>query len=60
VVHPQYLVTIEMTIRALIVDDEPLARRSIRRFLDRDSEVEIVGQCGDGESAVEAIRNKKA
>ncbi len=46
-------------IRALIVDDEPLARRSIRRFLDSGSGVEVIGQCGDGESAVEAIRSKK-
>ncbi|HXX17267.1 MAG TPA: LytTR family DNA-binding domain-containing protein [Candidatus Eremiobacteraceae bacterium] len=48
-----------MTIRALIVDDEPLARRSIRRFLDKGSGVEIIDQCGDGNSAVEAIRTQK-
>lgn len=48
-----------MTIRALIVDDEPLARRSIRRLLDRGSGLEVIGQCGDGESAVDAIRSKK-
>ena len=48
-----------MTIRALIVDDEPLARRSIRRFLNRASGMEIIGQCGDGESAVDAIRSEK-
>jgi two-component system, LytTR family, response regulator len=46
-------------IRALIVDDEPLARRSIRRFLDQGSGVEIIGQCADGESAVKAIRTQK-
>lgn len=46
-------------IRALIVDDEPLARRSIRRFLDRGRGIELVGQCGDGKSAVEAIRTTK-
>jgi two-component system, LytTR family, response regulator len=48
-----------MTIRALIVDDEPLARRSIRRFLNRDSGIEIIGQCSDGESAVDAIRSER-
>jgi len=48
-----------VTIRALIVDDEPLARRSIRRFLNRASGMEIIGQCGDGESAVDAIRSEK-
>ena len=46
-------------IRALIVDDELLARRSIRRFLDRSAGVEVIAQCGDGESAVEAILTKK-
>jgi two-component system, LytTR family, response regulator len=44
-----------MAIRALIVDDEPLARQSLRRFLKHHVDIEIVGECGDGESAVEAI-----
>jgi two-component system LytT family response regulator len=48
-----------MLIRALIVDDEPLARRSIRRFLRDSSDIEVVGECGDGESAVTAIRDQK-
>jgi two-component system, LytTR family, response regulator len=42
-------------IRALVVDDEPLARRRIRRLLERDPEVETIGDCGDGEAAVAAI-----
>jgi two-component system LytT family response regulator len=46
-------------IRALIVDDELPARRSLRRFLDRKSGVEVVGECGDGETALAAIREKK-
>ena len=48
-----------MTIRALVVDDEPLARRTIRRFVGKNTGVEIVGECGDGESAVQAIRDSK-
>lgn len=48
-----------MSIRALVVDDEPLARRTIRRFLGKSAGVEIVGECGDGDSAVRAIREKK-
>lgn len=47
-----------MTLRALIVDDEPIARRRIRRLL-RDADVDVVGQCGDGASAVEAVRSIK-
>ena len=48
-----------MNIRALIVDDEPLARRSIRRLLGNNSGVDIVGECQDGESAAQAIRERK-
>ena len=48
-----------MTIRAVIVDDEPLARRGLLRFLKNDSEVEVVAECGDGQSAVGAILAKK-
>jgi len=48
-----------MAIRALIVDDEPLARRAIRRFLSKDAEIAIIGECGDGESAVGVIRELK-
>ena len=45
-----------MTIRALIVDDEPLAREKIRTLLADDDDVQIVGECGDGRSAARAIR----
>jgi two-component system LytT family response regulator len=48
-----------MSIRALVVDDEPLARRTIRRFVGKNIGVEIVGECGDGESAVRAIQDSK-
>jgi two-component system, LytTR family, response regulator len=44
-----------MRIRALIVDDEPLARQSIRRFLANHVDIRIAGECGDGRSAVAAI-----
>ncbi|MCP9494816.1 MAG: LytTR family DNA-binding domain-containing protein [Pyrinomonadaceae bacterium MAG19_C2-C3] len=43
-------------IRTLIVDDEELARERIRRFLEEESDITIVGECGDGLEAVEAIR----
>jgi two-component system, LytTR family, response regulator len=46
-------------IRTLVVDDEPLARRGIRRLLGEDPDIEIVGECGDGLTAVAAIREKK-
>jgi two-component system LytT family response regulator len=42
-------------VRALIVDDEPLARRGVVLRLRKFKDVEIVGECGDGSSAVEKI-----
>lgn len=43
-------------IEVLIVDDEPLAREGVRVLLEEEEGMEIVGECGDGEEAVEAIR----
>ena len=44
-----------MTLRTLIVDDEPVARRGLLRLLRQEPDVEVVGECGDGRSAVDAI-----
>jgi two-component system LytT family response regulator len=46
-------------ITALIVDDEPLARKFVRRMLENHSAVEIVGECSNGKEAAAAIREKK-
>lgn len=46
-------------LRAVIIDDEPIARSRLRRFLDTDPDVEVIGECGDGEAAVEAICNER-
>ena len=45
-----------MNIRTLIVDDEPLARARLRRFLAEHAEVEVIGESGNGKDAVEAIK----
>jgi two-component system LytT family response regulator len=39
-------------IRVLIIDDEPLARMRIRQLIDEDPDLEILGECADGQSAV--------
>jgi len=44
-----------MTVRTLIVDDEAPARRRLRRLLLIEGDVTIVGECGDGASALAAI-----
>ncbi len=41
--------------RALIVDNEPLARKRIRRMLSGEPDMTVVGECTDGLSAVSAI-----
>lgn len=48
-----------MSIRALIVDDEPLARQSVRRFLKYHPDIELLGECGDGQSAIDSILASK-
>jgi len=40
----------------VIVDDEPAARRQLREFCAREHDLLIVGEYGDGRSALEAIR----
>ncbi len=47
-----------MSIATLVVDDEPIARRAIVRLLRDDPEIELLGECGDGVSAVKAIRSQ--
>lgn len=42
-------------IRALIVDDEPIARHGLRQRLRGETDVEVIGECGDGAAAIGAI-----
>ena len=44
-----------MTLRAVLVDDEPLARKRLRRLLAEHPEVEIAGEAGDGLEACRVI-----
>ena len=48
-----------MMLRALIVDDEALARTALVRLLKRERDVSLIGQCDDGESAVQTIRQSQ-
>jgi len=43
-------------IRALIVDDERLARRRVREMLQSDRDIEVVGEAANGPEAVMAVR----
>ena len=44
-------------IRTLIVDDEPLARERLRTLLEAEADIDVVGECRDGNEALEAIRS---
>jgi two-component system, LytTR family, response regulator len=46
-------------IRALIVDDEPLARRGIRQLLAPYRDVVVVGECRNGREAVRALADAR-
>jgi len=42
-------------IKAVIIDDEPLARKRISQLLTKEPNVKIVAECGDGLAAISAI-----
>jgi two-component system LytT family response regulator len=44
-------------IRALVVDDEPMARERVLSLLQHEADVEVVGECGDGVQAMAAIEH---
>ena len=48
-----------MTIRTFIIDDEPIARHAIARLLVEDAEIDVIGEYGDGATALAAIRQRR-
>ena len=48
-----------MTVRAVVVDDEPLGRRGVTTRLRKAGGVEVVAECGDGRAAIEAVRRHR-
>lgn len=45
--------------RVVIVDDEPLARERVKRLLQEFPGYEVVGEAGDGESALDVIDDEE-
>ncbi|SPF44722.1 DNA-binding response regulator in two-component regulatory system with BarA [Candidatus Sulfotelmatobacter kueseliae] len=43
-------------ITVLLVDDHSLVRRGFRRMLEDESDMEVVGEAGDGEAAIKLAR----
>jgi DNA-binding NarL/FixJ family response regulator len=48
-----------MTVRVLIADDQPLLRTGLRKILESEPGLEVVGEAGDGLDAVEAARLRR-
>lgn len=47
-----------MNLHVLIVDNEPLARAGVRARLGAHADMSVIGECGDGASALEALRSQ--
>jgi two-component system, LytTR family, response regulator len=45
-----------MAVKILIIDDEPLARELVKKYLSSHSEIEILAECSDGFEALKAIQ----
>src|SRR5205814_4066901 len=45
--------------RTIVVDDERLARQTLRLLLEREADFTIVAECGHGADAIEAIRRER-
>jgi two-component system, NarL family, response regulator DegU len=45
--------------KVLIVDDHPLFRDGLRQMIESDSRFELIGEAGDGETALRMIQDKK-
>jgi NarL family two-component system response regulator LiaR len=43
-------------IEVLIVDDHQVVRQGLRFLLDQEDGIEVVGECADGPSAIQAVR----
>lgn len=48
-----------MTIRVAIADDHALVREGLQRMLAESTDIEIVGEAGDGQAALKLVEEKK-
>lgn len=47
-----------MEIKTLIVDDMPLARQRLKRYLKDEADIKIIRECQNGREAIEAIKEE--
>jgi len=48
-----------MPIRVLVVDDEPIARRRVRRLLRLEPDVDVIDEVGSGSEAIDSIKKDR-
>jgi two-component system response regulator DegU len=46
-------------IRVAIVDDQAIFRQSLRRLLEKDSQLKVVAEAGDGLAGIKAVEKHK-
>ena len=56
--HRHSIPQLNEKIRALIIDDEPYARDRVRQLLETHPRIEIIGECGDGLTALAMIKER--
>lgn len=45
--------------RTILIDDERLARKEMRSMLEAHSDIEVIGECGNADEAVQMIHDQK-
>ena len=48
-----------MSVRSLLIDDEPLVRELLVNYLKHEPDIEVVGQCANGAEAVRAVTDQR-
>lgn len=56
---PKGALAVSESLRVLIVDDEPRARHLLRRLIETDPALEIVGECANGYEAIELVHSTR-
>ncbi|MCI0663370.1 MAG: response regulator transcription factor, partial [Acidobacteria bacterium] len=49
----------EDKVRIVIADDHPVFRQGLRQIIESEPDLQVVGEAGDGNSALERIRSLK-
>ena len=56
----RFKILLNMSIRTLIIDDEPLARDLLARWVRQDPRLRLVGEASDGDEALDMIERTRA